>query len=98
MIVFNTTFHVEASIEQEFIDYMLQIYIPACTQSGILTLPRLARVHGEEEGEGLSFAMEFTTTDILSLEEWNQNESNDIYPPLLNTIKEKIIELLNLTK
>lgn len=91
MIVFNTTFHVEESLKEDFIEFMLQKFIPASTKSGILKSPRLAQVFGSQPDEGLSFAMEFTVSDLIALEKWNTEESNIVYTPLLNEFKEKII-------
>ena len=47
MIVFNTTFHVDEAIQDDFIEYMLQEFIPMATKSGLLTYPRLARSFGK---------------------------------------------------
>lgn len=90
MIVFNTTFHVEESLKEDFIEYMLQKFIPASTKSGILTLPRFSQVFGSDADEGVSFAMEFTVADVVALEKWNSQESNAVYAPLLERFKEKV--------
>ena len=90
MIVYNTTFHVETEIQDEFVEYMLQRFIPACTKSGLLTSPRLARVYGGEEDEGVSFAIEFTAGDLQTLEKWNTEESSLIFAPMFDKFKEKI--------
>lgn len=90
MIVFNTTFHVEEEIHEDFIEYMLQHFIPMSTKSGLLTSPRLSRVFGKEEDEGLSFAMEFAVSDLAALERWNSEESGTVYAPLLEKFKEKM--------
>lgn len=91
MIVFNTTFHVEAALQEEFVEYMLSVFIPRATHSGLLTSPRLARVFGEEGGEGHSYAMEFTAVDIAALERWNSEESQQVVTPLLEKFKEKVV-------
>jgi hypothetical protein len=91
MIVFNTTFHVEKEIQEDFVEYMLQYFIPMSTKSGLLMSPRLARVFGKEEDEGHSYAMEFIAADIVTLERWNADESQAIYAPLLEKFKEKLI-------
>ena len=81
MIVYNTTFHVENDVKDEFIEYMLQEFIPASTKTGLLTYPRLARVHGKDSDEGASFAMEFIVSDLFVLERWNQEESAFVLKP-----------------
>lgn len=91
MIVFNTTFHVEEVIQDDFIEYMLQVFIPMSTKSGMLTSPRLARVFGRDEDEGLSFAMEFQVTDIVVMEKWKSEESGSVFTPLMERFKDKMI-------
>jgi hypothetical protein len=91
MIVFNTTFHVEEELQEDFVEYMLQHFIPMSTKSGLLTSPRLARVFGKEEDEGHSYAMEFIASDLVTLERWNADESQVVYAPLLEKFKEKLI-------
>lgn len=91
MIVFNTTFHVDEAIHEEFIEYMLQQYIPMATRSGLLTSPRLARIFGKEGDEGRSYAMEFVAADIVALERWNNDESRTVHAPLLEMFREKLI-------
>ncbi|QRX63685.1 DUF4286 family protein [Dysgonomonadaceae bacterium zrk40] len=91
MIVFNTTFHVEAALQEEFVEYMLSVFIPGATRSGLLSSPRLARVFGEEGEEGHSYAMEFTAVDIAALERWNSEESQQVVTPLLEKFKEKVV-------
>ncbi len=90
MIGFNTTFHVDETLHEEFIAYMLQHFIPMSTKSGLLRSPRLARVFGKEGEEGHSYAMEFTTATLVTLEQWNAEESNGVYAPLLEKFKEKL--------
>ena len=90
MIVFNTTFHVDEALHEEFIEYMLQHFIPMSIRSGLLRSPRLARVYGKEGEEGYSYAMEFTAADLETLERWNTEESKDVYTPLLAKFKEKL--------
>ena len=91
MIIYNTTFQVDTDVNDEFIEYMLQNFIPAATRSGLLQSPRLAKVFGTEENEGASYAMEFAVADIMQLEKWNIEEANTVYTPLLSKFKEKVI-------
>ena len=91
MIVFNTTFHVDEDIQDEFIEYMVKIFIPKSTKSGMLKSPRFAKVFGKDSDEGISFAMEFQVTDIVEMERWNSNESHSVFTPLMERFKEKMV-------
>lgn len=90
MLIFNTTFHVQAEIQPDFIEFIKKTFIPASVKSGLLCSPRLARIFGKNEDEGFSYALEFTTKDIETLEQWNKNESKLIYETLLNKFSDKI--------
>ncbi len=91
MIVLNTTFHIDESLHEEFIEYMLQKFIPMSTKSGILSSARLSRIFGSNEDEGLSFAMEFEVADVEQLELWNREESSEVYNSLMEKFNEKIV-------
>jgi len=81
---------VEEDIHAQFVEYMLQHFIPMSTKSGLLRSPRLSRVFGKEEEPGHSFAMEFQVVDLDALERWNREESGAVYAPLLEKFKEKM--------
>ena len=91
MIIINTTFNLDKSLQEEFLVYIRQKFIPMSTKSGILTSARLARVFGREEDEDLSYAIEFQAADIEQLEKWNKEESKEVYNTLMETFKEKLV-------
>ena len=90
MIIYNTTFHIEESILDAFIEYVQQQLIPQATKSGLLTSPRFSRIFGEHKEEGFSYALEFTTKSIETLEQWNKTESTAITTPLIEKFGDKV--------
>lgn len=91
MIIINTSFHFDDDVENDFIEYMLNIFIPVSTKSGLLTSPRLAQVFANDDDKGLSYTIEFTTKDLYSLDKWRKEECGPIYKNLTNHFREKII-------
>jgi hypothetical protein len=91
MIIYNTTFHIEESIQQEFIEYIQQYFIPQTIKNGLLATPRFSRIYGEHEDKGFSYALEFTTDTLDKLEQWNKTESAAVTTPLIEKFKEKIV-------
>ena len=91
MIIFNTTFHIDEVLNEEFVEYILQRFIPMSTKSGILNSARFARIFGSNEDEGLSYAMEFQVGSIDQLDKCNKEESKDVFNPLMEKFKEKLI-------
>ena len=74
MIVYNTTFHIEKDILDESLDYLKKQYIPKAVESGFLQRPCLRRVMQAEEGEGISFSVQFHVKNVDTLNFWLQNE------------------------
>ena len=91
MIIYNTTFHIEECIQQDFIDYIRQNVIPQATKSGLLTSPRFSRIFGEHEEQGFSYALEFATESISTLEKWNKTESAAVITPLIEKFGDKVV-------
>ena len=80
MIVYNTTFHIEKDILDESLDYLKKQYIPKAVESGFLQRPCLRRVMQAEEGEGISFSVQFHVKNVDTLNFWLQNEGNNLHP------------------
>jgi hypothetical protein len=91
MIIYNTTFHIEESIQNDFVEYILQVLIPQATGTGLLVSPRFSRIYGEHEDKGFSYALEFTTDTLDKLEQWNKTESTAVTTPLIEKFEEKIV-------
>ena len=91
MIIYNTTFHIEECIQQDFIDYIRQNVISQATKSGLLISPRFSRIFGEHEEQGFSYALEFATESISTLEQWNKTETATIIAPLVEKFKDKVV-------
>jgi len=91
MVVFNTTFSIDKDIHQEFMDFLLESFIPLAMESGILTLPRLSKIVSHGEDEGVSLALEFQAEDFDALEDWQNNESADVFSRLIDAFGDKVV-------
>lgn len=70
MIIFNTTFHVEDDVCDEYIRFMKEYYIVKAADSGFLHEPRLARIHAQHEESGSSYSMQFKVKNVDTLNHW----------------------------
>lgn len=70
MIIFNTTYHVENIILDDFIQYLKNEFIPTATSDKEFSNPRLTRVMTQEVQEGSSFALQFEITELEKLDDW----------------------------
>lgn len=56
-----------------------------------MTEPRLTRIFGKDEDSELSYALEFKTSSIDTLEKWNEMEGRKLYSLILNKFKQNIL-------
>ena len=70
MIIYNTTYHVEASLAEAFIVWLRTDYIPAALRREELSEPQLCRVMSESEDSVIRFKLQFHVTDTGHLNRW----------------------------
>lgn len=70
MLIYNTTFHCERDCYNDFLDWLRTQYIPRAGQHGGVKEARLARIMGQDEAEGMSISLQFTTASIDTLSAW----------------------------
>lgn len=74
MIIFNTTFHVEDEVLNDYINFMKEIYILKASGSGFLHEPRFARIHPQHEDSGSSYSLQFKVKNVDTLNHWFSTE------------------------
>lgn len=70
MLIFNTTLHLDDSVHDECLIFLKEIYIPQAISNGLLEQPSLARIDAQHEEHGISYAMQFKTENIDTLDKW----------------------------
>jgi hypothetical protein len=101
MIIFNTTYHVEISAVEEFIDYLKREFVPAATADGEMKSPRLTEVLAdlpEGEVEGQSLALQFEVTDVDRLDEWYNRVGSDLNDDLVARFDARVIGFTTLLR
>lgn len=70
MLIFNTTLHLEDSVHDECLEFLKKVYIPRSLEGSFLEQPSLARIEKLHEESGVSYALQFKTSDIDTLNQW----------------------------
>ena len=70
MLIYNTTYHCEQACYEEFLAWMRKEYIPVAMGHGGLVSPRISRIMGGDDAEGVSLSVQFETEGIDSLSSW----------------------------
>jgi len=68
MILYNVTISIDATVEEEWLQWMKEIHIPDVMNTGLFIDNKICRIHAEEEG-GKSYSIQYLAT---SWSEYNQ--------------------------
>ncbi|BES63385.1 DUF4286 family protein [Dysgonomonas capnocytophagoides] len=96
MLIFNTTLHIDDSIHDECLIYLKERYIPKAIESKILEQPLLAKIEAQHEEHGVSYAMQFKTTDIDTLDSWAKTTGQELQQEMNNRFGSKIAGFVTL--
>lgn len=90
MLIFNTTFHIDDSIHAECLKYLKEVYIPESLVGDLFEQPSLAKVQIIHEESGVSYAVQFKTKDMDTLNKWAGTIGQTIQKELAEKFGNKI--------
>ena len=91
MIIYNTTFHVEDNVLNEFLCYLLTTYIPQAIATGFLHQPSLKKVLHTQPDQGNSLSLQFHVKNIDTLNYWLEYDGVSLHKALTNCFGSKIV-------
>ena len=91
MILLNTTFLVHKSIEQPFIAWLNDTYIPTAEKSGIFTEPLLSRVLIETDPEATSYALQMRAHSHEDANNWHDQDATILKNSIFKLWGEKVL-------
>lgn len=78
MIVANTTFHVESSVEHEWVAWVHATYLAIATSAGVACSPLFLKIMSPVEG-GVCYAVQLQAESEATVDGW----LNELQPKLL---------------
>ena len=91
MLIYNTTFHCEKACYNEFVTWMRTVYIPTALQTNGLSEARMARIMGQDENEGISITVQFSTTSLDTLSAWYEACGAKLIEQLETKFQQKVV-------
>ncbi|MCC8094195.1 MAG: DUF4286 family protein [Tannerellaceae bacterium] len=91
MIVYNITFHIDKTVLEEALTYLKSSYIPRAAASGFLLRPCLRRVMHTPDEERASYAVQFHTKNMDTLEYWIEREGRLMQEELVRRFGNKVV-------
>ncbi len=84
MLLYNTTFGIDAAIEREFVEWLRTEFIPSATSDGeYFTAPELFRVEAESEPGVTSLALHLRACSRDDIETWYADHGSRLFDTIL---------------
>lgn len=90
MLIYNTTYHCEQACFDEFVEWLRKEFIPAAVADGNITSPRMARILGHEELEGVSVSLQFLTASFDTLSAWYDGCGSELVSALEQKFAQRV--------
>ena len=75
MYIYNVTTNIEASIHDDWLKWMQETHIPDVLATGKFLNAKMSKVLVEEDMGGITYSVQFTTTDKKILQEYYRDDA-----------------------
>lgn len=91
MILLNTTFHVHTSVNDAFIKWVKDTYIPKALESGHFSQPIFTRIMMQVDPEAVSYAVQLQSSSHSDAESWHDTEAAQLKEELARLWGERVL-------
>lgn len=71
MIIYNTTYHVDEEVEDNFIIWIKEVFIPSVLAQNVLRNPRLHKILSHTESGQTNYALQWEVESPAILHKWH---------------------------
>lgn len=75
MIIYNVTVKINTEVEQDWLQWMKETHIPDVMNTGRFTSHQLAKVLGQNEEDGITYAIQYICPDMKTLHQYTITEA-----------------------
>ena len=90
MLIYNTTFHVEDEVLNNFLIWIKECYITEVKKQGTLKSPRLCKILSHHD-EGHSYSLQWEVENSAVLHHWHMEQGKHLHEELIKIFKDKVV-------
>ena len=75
MLIYNVTTNIEASVHDEWLQWMQESHIPAVLATGKFLNAKMSKVLIEEDMGGITYSVQFTSVDRETLQKYYREDA-----------------------
>lgn len=91
MYIYNVTTNVDESIHEKWLNWMKQKHIPEMLNTGKFSSAKMCQVMVEEEMGGLTYAVQYATDSIETLEAYYTEDAPKLRAGALELFADKVL-------
>ena len=91
MYIYNVTTNVAEEIHDKWLHWMKEKHIPAMLNTGKFSKAKISQVLIEEEMGGTTYAVQYTTDSLETLEEYYDQDAEKLRNEALHLFKDRIV-------
>jgi len=91
MLIYNVTTNIEASVHDEWLQWMQETHIPDVLATGKFLNAKMSKVLVEEEMGGFTYSVQFTTVDKETLQKYYSEDATRLQEVALNRFPNKFV-------
>ena len=89
-MIYNTTFQVDDEVNDNFLIWIKESYIPEIEKYGALRAHRLCRVLSHRD-DGSSYSLQWEVDDSATLHRWHREQGARLNEELKKIFKDKVV-------
>ena len=78
MLLYNITFNIEPEIQEVWLDWIRNEYVPYVLKTGYFTSSKIYRLLAETENQGLTYSLQFFSPNLNDVENYLEKSAPDI--------------------
>lgn len=71
MLIYNTSYHFEETLEQNFIIWLKEVHVPAVLEEGTLKNPRICKILSHQQDGDVSYTLQWEVENSTVLHRWH---------------------------
>lgn len=91
MIIYNVTTNIDQSVHDQWLSWMQTVHIPQVLATKKFISAKFSKVLVNEELGGITYSVQYTTTDKATLERYYQEDAERLRQDFLDLFKGKFV-------
>ncbi len=92
MILFSLTVNIDNDVKEEWLEWMKQTFIPSLWLTGFFVEKRFLKLLNEEEGNGTTFSLQLTLSNLESLRNFEADHLYDFRKMLYGKYAGRLVD------